>query len=55
MIPLAEKAIISGSADEVHEFLSDALRTQLSHRLDHVMALASRSGDSGPHAGEAAG
>lgn len=39
-IPLAEHALESRSVDELADFLSAALREQLTHRLDHVTELA---------------
>lgn len=46
VIPLAEKAVVSGSVDEVHGFLADQLHQQLTHRLDNVRLLAGTADDS---------
>ena len=49
-IPLAERAIEKGSADELTEFLTGALRDELKDRLDHVNALAASKDHSVPDA-----
>jgi len=40
VIPLAEKAIESGDAEQVHRLLATELQTELAHRLGHVTQLA---------------
>ena len=40
VIPLAERAIETGSPEQLADFLTGVLRDQLKHRLDHVSALA---------------
>lgn len=40
VIPLAEKAVVTGQADEVYHLLSGELRAQLEHRLARVERLA---------------
>jgi hypothetical protein len=40
VIPLAEKAVESGDVEEVYRLLAAELRSQLTHRLDHVGKLA---------------
>lgn len=40
VLPLAEKAVETGSADEVHAFLDAELRQALQHRLGEVVRLA---------------
>jgi hypothetical protein len=45
-IPLAERAIESGDAEEVYRLLADDLRTELADRLAHVSKLASGKGAS---------
>ena len=46
VIPLAEKAIEEGSADELLGFLEDALRDELRARLEVVRSLAAEKDDS---------
>jgi hypothetical protein len=46
VIPLAEAAVQSGTAEAVSNFLSDELNGQLSRRLDEVNVLAARKGRS---------
>lgn len=46
VIPVAEKAIESGSADELVQVLSDFLAGEVKHRFDEVMAL--RKHEDGP-------
>lgn len=45
-IPLAERALQDGSADELADFLSGVLRGQLTERLEHVRDLAAQRGRS---------
>ena len=46
MIPLAESAVETGSAEPVMDFLSDELKGQLRRRLDEVTRLAAGKGRS---------
>jgi hypothetical protein len=39
VIPAAEGALASGSGDELSEILSDAVRSEVEHRLAHAMEL----------------
>ena len=39
VIPLAERAVESGSSEQLADFLGSALRDQLKHRLDAVHEL----------------
>lgn len=48
VIPVAERAIETGSPDELARLLSDALEHEVKVRLDHVMALKARAHE-GPH------
>jgi hypothetical protein len=50
VIPLAEKAVETGSAQEVAEFLAGVLHEELSHRLERVTALATTQDRSVPDA-----
>lgn len=43
VIPVAVRAIASGSPDELVGVLSDAVAEQVKHRLDHAMQLKSRA------------
>jgi hypothetical protein len=43
VIPVAERAIESGSPDELVGVLSDAVAEQVKHRLDHAMQLKSHA------------
>ncbi len=44
VIPVAVRAIASGSPDELVGVLSDAVAEQVKHRLDHAMELKARAG-----------
>lgn len=44
VIPLAERAIDTGSDDELTACLSDALQKQVKHRLDRVLELKAQMG-----------
>ena len=46
VIPLAERAVATGSSEQVADFLSGVLRDELKHRLDEVSALAARKDES---------
>jgi hypothetical protein len=46
VIPLAERAIATGTPEPVADYLTAALRDQLKHRLDEVNALATSKGHS---------
>ena len=50
VIPLAERAIDTGSADAVTEYLTGVLTDELKHRLEHVNALAATAKQSVPDA-----
>lgn len=50
VIPLAEKAVETGSAEEVADFLAGVLREELTHRLERVTALAATKDRSVPDA-----
>lgn len=49
-IPLAEKAVESGSAEGVHEFLARELKEELQARIGNVTSLAAHANDSVPAA-----
>lgn len=40
VIPLAEHAVHTGSTEQVVDFLTEVLRDELKHRLEHVSSLA---------------
>lgn len=44
VIPAAERALESGSPDELVELLCSSVRDQVTHRLDHAVALKTRAG-----------
>lgn len=44
VLPLAEKALETGSADELLHLLTDAMSTAVKERLDHVLALKASAG-----------
>ena len=46
VIPLAERAIETGSSDQLADFLTDALREQLRQRLAHAQELAAHRSQS---------
>jgi Family of unknown function (DUF6448) len=50
VIPLAERAVTTGSSTGVAEYLTGALRDQLKDRLDEVNALAATKDESVAHA-----
>jgi hypothetical protein len=50
VIPLAERAVASGSAAEVAEYLTGVLRDELKHRLEKVNSLAAAKDRSVPDA-----
>jgi hypothetical protein len=52
VIPVAEKAIETGSADELIVVLSDYLTDEVKHRFDKVMALRKHAGGPVPKARE---
>lgn len=52
VIPVAEQAISTGSADELIALLTDTLHHQVKGRLDHVMALEGKAIGSVPEARE---
>ncbi|HEU4529330.1 MAG TPA: DUF6448 family protein [Actinomycetota bacterium] len=52
VIPAAEHAIRTGSAEDLLAVLTDTLRHQVKERLDHVMALESKAIGSVPEARE---
>jgi len=49
VIPLAERAITTGSSTAVADYLSEVLRDQLEHRLDEVNTLADTKDQSVAH------
>ncbi len=52
VIPVAEKAIETGSPEELIMLLSDAVAHEAKMRFDHVMALKARAGEDLGHARE---
>jgi len=52
VIPVAEKAIETGSPDALIGMLTDALRDQVRHRFDHMMHLRGYGPDDVPRARE---
>lgn len=52
VIPLAERAIETGSGDELVAFLSDALHEEVKHRLERVLELKARASHRLPEARE---
>lgn len=48
VIPAAERAIETGSPDELVGLLSDAIHEEVKHRLEHVLALRPASGATVP-------
>jgi ADP-ribose pyrophosphatase YjhB (NUDIX family) len=52
VIPVAERAIESGSADELTALLTDVLQHQIKARFDHVMAAQAHATGSVAHARE---
>jgi hypothetical protein len=45
VIPVAERALETGSADELVGVLGDIVAEQVRHRLDRAMQLKTRAGD----------
>lgn len=43
VIPMAEKAIKTGSADQLLDFMSDVVRSEINLRFDHAMKLKARA------------
>src|SRR5512144_906449 len=52
VIPVAEKAIESGSPDELINVLSDMLREEITHRFHHMLHLKQHADESGEDARE---
>jgi hypothetical protein len=52
VIPVAERALTTGSGDELIGVLSDVVAGQVKERLDHALHLASRAGAGVPSARE---
>jgi uncharacterized protein DUF6448 len=50
VIPVAERAIETGSGDELASLLSDSLREEVKGRLDHVLELKARADEDLPQA-----
>ena len=52
VIPVAERAIATGSSDELSALLTDTLQHQIKERLDRVMALQPKASGTVPQARE---